>query len=70
MQKRNIPLTRTEATQIAQRAFLERITGQRGIWSHLQERICPAKVKRPLGEAGKKDSLINDWSNSAHQNGC
>jgi hypothetical protein len=47
MSTATIPLARNEAAAIAQRAFLENITGQLGIWSYLKAQIRPDRLKSP-----------------------
>jgi len=45
MKSQSIPLTKSEAAAIAQRAFVERIVERPGIWTMLAERVRPARKR-------------------------
>jgi len=45
MKSQSIPLTRDEAAEIAQRAFVERLVERPGIWTMLQTHVRPARKR-------------------------
>ena len=64
MHTQTMPLTSAEAISIAQRAFIEQITGQPGIWSHLNKRIraerqTPKLEKRRLVDRQASPEFIH-----------